>query len=32
MNRQIEDHCQVQFAVVVFDVNNLKTDNDSSGH
>ena len=32
MDRQIQGHCQPPFAVVVFDVNNLKAVNDTSGH
>ena len=32
LNRQIKMHRQAPFAVVVFDVNNLKTVNDSFGH
>lgn len=32
MNRQIEDHCQPPFAIVMLDVNDLKKVNDTAGH
>ena len=32
LNRQIEERRHVEFAIVVFDVNNLKEVNDTQGH
>ena len=32
MNRRIEDHSMTEFAIVLFDLNNLKKINDTQGH
>ena len=32
LDRQIEEHCQPDFAIVIFDVNDLKQVNDTEGH